>query len=134
MISGLAEVLTAELGARCDENLAAATLLRPYEKRFLTPRNGSKEIEEKSKKIIDDYLRDYVKSVKNLCETRKWPLDYMDIVCVGGTSALVQKELSDIFGQNLFTPSEPEFVNAKGFLKRLCASCGVKIEEEKNAA
>jgi hypothetical protein len=134
MISGLAETLTAELGARCDENLTAATLLKPYEQRYLKPKNGNKEIEEKSRKIIDDYLRDYVKSVKNLCETRKWPLEYMDIVCVGGTTALVKKELTDVFGENLFIPPEPEFVNAKGFLKRLCVSCGVKIEVEKNAA
>ena len=131
MISGLSEILTAELGARCDENLAAAVLLRPYEHRFLHPKSGRKDIEEKSRKIIDDYLNDYVKSIRNLCETRKWPLEYMNIVCIGGTSALVKRELAAVFGDNLFIPEEPEFVNAKGFLKRLCASNGVRMEEEK---
>lgn len=129
LISGLANTLTSELNARCDDNLVASTLLKPYEKRFLVSKNRNKEIEEKSKKIIDQYLLDYVNQIKRKCDTRHWPLEFMDIVCIGGTTKLVKKEILDVFGQNTFIPEEPEFVNVFGFLKKMCADSGIDLSK-----
>ena len=130
LISGLAQELTSELGMRCDDNLAASTLLRPYEKRFLRPKNGDKEIEEKSRSIIDNYLLEHTKAIKRKCDTRHWPLDFMGVICVGGTARLLEKEIKEVFGTNAFIPENPEFVNVNGFLKKMCADADINLAAE----
>ena len=127
LISGLAQQLTSELRMRCDDNLIASTLLRPYEERFLRARNGKKEVEEKSREIIDNYLMDHVSAIKTKCDTRHWPLDFMNVICVGGTAKLLQRELVQFFGENAFIPENPEYANVCGFLKRMCAGAGIDI-------
>ena len=131
LISGLAQQLTSELRMRCDDNLAASTLLRPYEDRHLRARNGNKEIEEKSREIIDAYLLDHVNAIKTKCDTRHWPLDFMNIICVGGTAKLLTREIGIVFGEDAFIPDQPEYVNVCGFLKRMCAGEGVDVTEAK---
>ncbi|MDO4647446.1 MAG: ParM/StbA family protein [Eubacteriales bacterium] len=127
LIMGLAQELSSELGMRCDDNLAASTLLRPYQERFLRPKNGNKEIQKQSIEIIDGYLLEHVKAIKKKCDTKHWPLDFMDVICVGGTSRLLQRELRMVFGENLFIPEAPEFVNAQGFLMKLCADADIDL-------
>ena len=38
------------------------------------------------------------------------------------------EELKEAFGDQIFIPEEPEFVNAKGFLRKICADDGIDIE------
>lgn len=131
LISGLAQQLTSELRMRCDDNLVASTLLRPYEERFLRARNNDPAISQRSREIIDAYMLDHVNAIKTKCDTRHWPLDFMNIVCVGGTARLLAKEISDVFGENSFIPESPEFVNVCGFLKRVCAAEGIDLAAER---
>ena len=133
LISGLAQQLTGELRMRCDDNLAASTLLRPYEQRFLKTRNKNQAVEQKSREIIDAYLLEHVNAIKARCDTRHWPLDFMNIICVGGTSRLLSREIGMVFGEDAFIPENPEFVNACGFLKRVCAADGIDITGGGNA-
>lgn len=127
LISGLAQELTSELGMRCDDNLAASTLLRPLEARALRPKNGDKAVAEKSRSIINNYLLEHVRAIKRKCDTRHWPLDFMNIICIGGTAKLLSHEIEEVFGENTFIPDSPEYVNACGFLKKMCADAGVDI-------
>jgi len=133
VISGLAQALSAELGARVDDNLAANVLLRPYEERFLTAKNGDERIKERSRRVIDTYLIEHVRSIKSRCDTKHWPIEFMDILCVGGTSKLLARELKIVFGANLWIPQDPEYTNVRGFLRRLTASAGIDINEGKEA-
>lgn len=125
LISGLAQQLSSEMGFRVDDNLVASVLLAPIDKRFLRPKNPNKEAEVQSKKIIEKYLRDHVLSIKRKCDAKHWPLEYMNIACIGGTSKLLVNELRDIFGNSVFIPENPEYVNVEGFLKMMCASMDV---------
>lgn len=127
MISGLAQELTSELRMRCDDNLVASTLLRPYDKRFLTARNHDETISQRSREIIDAYMLEHVKAIKTKCDTRHWPLDFMNVICVGGTARLLAREITEVFGPESFIPPSPEFVNACGFLKRVCAADNIDI-------
>lgn len=129
LISGLAQELTSELGSRVDDNLAASTLLKPYGERFLVPANGDPEIQKRSREIIDRYLLDHVNAIKKKCDTHHWPLAFMRVVCIGGTSRLLSGEIRAVFGQNAFIPDNPEYVNACGFLRKLCADSGVDITD-----
>ena len=137
LISGLAQQLTSELRMRCDDNLVASTLLRPYKNRFLRTTNKKTDVEERSREIIDTYLKDHVMAIKTKCDTHHWPLDFMNVICIGGTSKLLTKEIRDMFGENAFIPEAPEFVNVCGFLKRMCADAGIDLssvrEAKKNA-
>ena len=127
LISGLAQQLTSELRMRCDDNLAASTMLRPYEKRELHVRNGNAEVAEKSRQIIDSYLMEHVGAIKTKCDTRHWPLDFMNVICVGGTSRLLEREIFMTFGENAFIPENPEFANVCGFLKKMCADANIDL-------
>ena len=127
LITGLAQELTSELGARVDENLAASTLLRPLSDRYLHTTSGNKEIDEKSREIIDRYLLEHVRAIKQKCATRHWPLEFMNVVCVGGTSKLLIEEIKQVFGANAFIPDNPEYANASGFLKKMCADAGIDL-------
>jgi hypothetical protein len=51
----------------------------------------------------------------------------MNFVGIGGTSRLLQHELREVFGERFFIPERPEFVNARGFLNKLCADDGIDI-------
>ena len=46
---------------------------------------------------------------------------------MGGTSKLISEELKEAFGDQIFIPEEPEFVNAKGFLRKICADDGIDV-------
>lgn len=127
LIANLAHALEAELGMRVNENLCAATLLKPKDKRFLVPVNGDKTIENKSREIIDKSLIEHAKLIRQKCDTRHWPLNFMNVVFIGGTTAILKNELAEVFGSNIFIPDKADFVNATGFLKKLCADSGIDI-------
>lgn len=127
LIAGLAQELTFKLGKRCNEDIVAKTLTKPYEERHLNAKNGDPSVAEESQKIIDQYLLEHVEQIKRTCDAKQWSTDYMDIAAVGGTSQLLQRELRMVFGNNIFIPSHPEFVNVEGFLSRMCAIDGVDI-------
>ena len=131
LISGLAQQLSSEMGARVSDDLVAKTLMKKKEERFLVATNGAKGVAEKSKAIIDAYLLEHVEGIKRKCDARHWPLSFMNIVVIGGTAELLKYELREVFGENIFIPERPEFVNVEGFLKKLCADCGVKIDPKK---
>ena len=130
LISGLAQELTSELRARVDDNLTASTLLRPYEERYLRPVNGNKEIEDRSREIIDAYLLEHVQSIKKKCDTKHFPLAFMNVVCVGGTSKLLTREIITVFGNKTFIPDNPEYVNVLGFLRKLCADHKIDLDTQ----
>ena len=127
IVDGLAQALSSELGARVDENLVSNLLRRDYSERFLSPKNGDKEIEEKSRKVIDSFLLDHVRAIKARCDTKHWPLNFMELIFVGGTATLLKREIEEVFGENVFIPENAEFINAKGFLRRMCAADGIDI-------
>lgn len=134
LITSLSGALTGELGARVDEAITASTLLKPYERRNLTSQNGNKELDIRSKAIIDQHLLEHVRAIKQACDAKHWPLLFMNIVCMGGTSRLLEHEIREVFGENAFIPDAPEFVNVKGFLRKLCADDGIDVVAESKKA
>ncbi len=133
MISGLALALSAGLNKTCNEDLVAKVLCRPLKERHLTPVNGDKEIEAKSAQIITDYLKNYVEGIKTNCKLKKWSLDFMKIVVIGGTANLITNELKEVFGENVYIPEFPEYVNAQGFLLNMVSNIRKK-EGQGNAS
>lgn len=129
LIANLAHSLEAELGMRVNENLCAKTLLRPIDQRYLVPVSGDKAIQEKSKEIIDKALLDHASIIRQKCDTRHWPLGFMNLTFIGGTSSLLRNELVEVFGDGIFIPENAHFVNATGFLKKMCADNGIDITE-----
>ena len=106
-------------------NLVSNALLKPYEERFLRHRDPA--IQQRSKEIIDKYLLSHVREIRRAADTHQWPLDFMNIVVVGGTARLLSRELYEVFGDQTFIPENPEFVNASGFLKKMCADQDIDL-------
>lgn len=131
LISGLSKKLTTEF-SRCDTTFTARILRKPLEDRKLVPINKNPEIEERSKKVIHDYLYNHVKAIKRECDAKHWSLDFMNMACIGGTTALLAHELREVFGKNIYIPENPEFANVLGFLKLLYTKkTGTLLVEEK---
>lgn len=133
LVSSLADKLTVEIGSRCTSDLVAKILKKPYNERFLVSKSGDKAVQEKSKKIIDEHMLEYANGIKKLCDTRTWSLDFMDLVAIGGTAALLKKELKEVFGNNIIVPEQAEMINARGFLGRVCADNDIDLEALKVA-
>lgn len=131
MINGLAQQLTSEMGARVSDDLVTKTLLKSGNERCLVPQNKNKEVMERSKKIIDDYLLEHIRNIKRKCDAKHWPLEFMNIVAIGGTTTFLKNEIAEVFGENVFIPEKPEYVNVEGFLKKMLADDGIDISKVK---
>ena len=117
MLTGLAQELSSAFSL-VDEQTVLRTLLRP--ERCLKPVRPNKEVEEKSKEIINEYLLNYVKDIRKRCAGKKWAIDYMNFIFIGGTSRLLKKEIHEVFGEQAIIPDDPEYANAIGFLRIMC--------------
>ena len=120
LVSGLSQELSAAF-SRVDENYVAKVLRQNPEKRKLTPNRPNPQIEEESKNMIDEYLLNHVRMIKRRCDSKHWSLDFMKLVFIGGTSALLENEIREVFGPDVYIPNNPEYVNVMGFLRILCA-------------
>lgn len=132
LVTGLAQELssaTAEYSL-VDEKVAAATLLK--EDRCLIPKRAPKgtapedaarvieEMTERSREIIDEYTLNHVKQIRRYCDSKRWSVDFMDFIFIGGTSALLRKEIKEVFGEDAVIPAHPEYANVIGFLRIMC--------------
>lgn len=120
LISGLSQELSATF-SRCDETYVAKVLKQPRENRYLKPNRPNPEVETLSKEIIDDYLLNHVKQIRRKCDSKHWSLDYMELVFIGGTAALLKDEIKVVFGENSYIPPHPEYANVAGFLRVMCS-------------
>lgn len=117
LISGLAQELSANF-SRVDERLVETILKKKPSKRVLP---GSPEIQEKSRAFIHDYLMKHAEKIKRCCDARKWSLDYMNLIAIGGTSAILREELKEVFGNRMVFLESMEFANAYGYLRLMCS-------------
>lgn len=119
IIQGLSQELTANF-SRVDERFVSYLMQKNPEERFLVPKNGDEQVKEASKRLIKEYLLEHARKIKRCCDGRKWSLDYMQLIAIGGTSIMIKDELKAIFGENITILSNPTFANAYGFLRILC--------------
>ncbi len=119
IIQGLSQELSAEF-SRCDENYVSMLLSQSPERRFLRPNNGDTTVMERSRDLISKYLLEHAGKIKRACDGRKWSLDYMTLVAIGGTSLIIQDELKEVFGDQLVVLKNPTFCNALGYLRIMC--------------
>lgn len=117
IISGLAQELSANF-SRVSERMVASILTKQPDYRYLP---GDNDIREQSKKFIHDYLLAHTEKIKRCCDARKWSLDFMNLIAIGGTSLILRNELEEVFGQNIHFLSCPAFANAYGYLRLMCS-------------
>lgn len=120
MIASLSQLLSAEF-SRCDERTVLQALKQEPENRKLIPIRPNKDIEERSKKMIDEFLLSHVQKIKRKCDAKQWSLDFMELAFIGGTTSLLKNEIRQVFGDTVYIPENPEYANVVGFLCRLCA-------------
>lgn len=130
LITTLAQQLTSELGTRCDEHMAEFVLSKPYEERFLVSQTGNKDVEQKSREVIDACVLEHVRNLKAKCDFHHWSMEFMKLVCIGGTSKILARELKMVFGDRIIIPKNPEFINVRGFLRKLCADNNIDLGSE----
>lgn len=128
LINGLSQELSAAF-SRCDVTYVAKVLQQPKNQRKLVPNRPNKDVEEQSKALIDRYLLDHVKQIKRRCDAKHWSLDFMELVFIGGTAALLRNEIIEVFGENSYIPNHPEYANVAGFLRVMCAKLLNKVIE-----
>lgn len=115
---GLAAELSSQF-SRVNEAMVTNILSQPSEYRFLS--NNSEDIKNESAKVIKRYLLDHARAIKRDCDSKKWPLDYMTLICIGGTSVVLSEELKEVFGDNITILENSYYCNALGFLRIMCA-------------
>lgn len=125
--ANIARALTKEF-TYCDEDTVIHLLAGPKEQRYLHTNRHDKEIEERSKQIINEELLKHVKDIRRAVDLAEWPVDYMNLFFIGGTSNLLKEQIIEVFGSGIYIPHRPEFANALGFLRIMCGKLlNVKI-------
>lgn len=119
LVTGLAQELSSAFSL-VDESVVAKVLNRTGTDRCLKPKHPNKEIEARSKEIIDEYMLNHVRNIRRNCDSKRWAVDYMDFIFIGGTTHLLQKEIYEVFGDEVVIPDNPEYANVIGFLRILC--------------
>jgi plasmid segregation protein ParM len=119
LVTGLSQELSSTFSL-CDEKMVARILMKTGDERCLKPNRPNPEVEQRSREIISQYLLDYVREIKKCCDRRRWPIDYMDLYFMGGTTSLIRGELKEVFGDQITILDHPEYVNALGFLRIMC--------------
>lgn len=117
LTQGLSQELSAEF-SRCNEDMTSQILGREKELRYLT--SNTRDIKEESAALINKYLLEHAKKIKRVCDGKRWPLDYMNIIAIGGTSVILANELREVFG-DITILNNSYFCNALGFLRIMCS-------------
>ena len=103
----------------CDERIIA-NVLKSDDRALPVGFGITKEQAEESRKIIKSVMLEHAQEVKRQCNTKKWPLDIMRVVAIGGTSKDLEDELHEVF-KNILVLSASEFCNVVGFLRIMCS-------------
>lgn len=118
LIQELAQELSSKIVPT--EELIAANILKSNDRVLPVEYGLSMDRAEDSRKVIKNVLLNHAKEVKRQCNSRKWSLDLMKVVAIGGTSKDIEAELKDVFS-NITVLSDSEYVNVLGFLRIMCA-------------
>lgn len=118
LIQELAQELSSKIVPT--EELIAANILKSSNRMLPTEYGLSPEKAEESKAVIKNTLLNHAKEVKRQCNSRKWSLDLMKVIAIGGTSKDIEAELREVFS-NITVLENSEYVNVLGFLRIMCA-------------
>lgn len=118
LVRGLAAELSSHY-TRIDARSVTEILALPSEFRCLDSEDET--IRESSNRFIHDYILRYVKEIKRDMDEKGWPLDYMKLIAIGGSSLMIESELKEVFGERIFIPNKAQFANVVGFLRMLYA-------------
>lgn len=77
--------------------------------------------------FIEKYVKDHVNSILEACTKANWDLMNTDLVFIGGTSALLKDEISEVLNDDVYVPNEAAFINSLGWLKVLCGTFNVAL-------
>lgn len=119
LVSGLAQKLSAAYSF-INKAQTASLLVRAGSDRCLKPVRPNPETEQSSKEMIDRYLLDYVKQIKEDCLAAQWSVDYTQFVFIGGTTTLITNEIKQVFGDEVIISPSGAYTNAIGFLVLMC--------------
>ena len=109
--------LKTKINAICDTNFND-NQVRVFLDQRSVPNN--KDASHVIEGVIDDYFESIEKSLK------EWDLDSINVIFIGGTTNIIRKIIDRRFGKRAYIPDEPNFVNAKGFLKAMLGGLGYK--------
>ncbi|MCR5144767.1 MAG: ParM/StbA family protein [Lachnospiraceae bacterium] len=121
LINGLARKLSTEF-SRVDYKTTMDILNQPANERCLPI--ADEALQAKSNAIIHEYLLEHCNKIKRDLDTKGWSFDYMTFIGIGGTASVLSEELSELFGDRIFIPKQPEFANVVGFLRMCYAKAG----------
>ncbi len=92
---------------------------------YVTFNSGTpEEIEEsrnKSAKVINDKISEYLDRIIQDCAERNWGVRFCSFIFIGGTSEMIRKHIEAKY-PTAFIPEDWNFINAQGFLKQLFAA------------
>lgn len=119
LVTGLSQKLSSNY-TFINEKATADILMKSGEDRCLKPNRRNEQIEKDSRQMIDEYLLQHVNKILSHCKSAQWSVDYMSFIFIGGTSALLRKEIREIFGEEVTITERPEYANVIGFLRIMC--------------
>ena len=119
LVQELSQELTANITA-VDE-LITAQMLVSDEKQLPSGLGLSEEKVQASRDLVKKVLKAHADKVKRTCRARGWSLDVIRIIAIGGTSALLEDELTEAFGESLVVLPDSQYCNVLGYLRLMCA-------------
>lgn len=120
----LIQELAQELSANVDyvDEMIAANILKsaPADRHLPDGLGLTAEEVQRSAEVTKKILRNHAEKIRRSCKQRNWSLKATRIVAIGGTSADIEDELKEVFGNITVLPNS-NFCNALGYLRIMCS-------------
>ncbi len=118
LIQEIAQEISANI-LPCNE-LVASNIITSGDLALPKGANVTTEQIDLSRDIVKRVLSTHVNKIKRVLNSKNWSLDVTNLVAIGGTSRVLEKELKEAFG-NIIVLDNADYCNATGYLRLMCA-------------
>ncbi len=100
------------------ESSFSATEINSFIRKGYITDNTDPQMEDSSRKFINDLLGEHLVRIVNACVRHGWNLRNMDLFFIGGGSILLKDKISSAFPK-AYIADNADFTNAEGFLVKI---------------
>ena len=122
--------LSKELKTSINEDYINIVMQRPRELRYLQSQRDPEGSRALSEKVFKAQSDSFIEQILRKLKENEWPIDYMQLIFIGGTSLCLKDTIREKFGNAVTIPDDAHYIHVNGCLQKLALMHGCKINKE----